>query len=90
MLKQWRFKIVKKFVIDGGEILGGSAIAKFAHKRPRPNRVFLYNPSKRRYDYVDYTGKCGGQECLIDEKTCFLEALGYIKFVESVKNATNK
>lgn len=53
------------------------------HTKPHPVGVRLYKPSKRKYDYVDYTGVYKQQNVEPSELTCILEFLGYIKFVES-------
>ena len=52
------------------------------HTKPHPRGVKLYKPSKKRYDYVDYTGVYKSQSVEPSELTCILEFLGYIKFVE--------
>jgi hypothetical protein len=82
MLVQWRYKVKKRF-----STCGGNVYCKRKYLESRDNRFplgtpFLYKPSRKRYDYVDYTGrvcKCGVEA---SEVTQFLEFLGYIKFVE--------
>ena len=47
--------------------------------------MFLYKPSSRRYDYVDYSGRLKGEWVEAEERTAHLEILGYIKFIEEVE-----
>lgn len=85
MLTQWKYKIVQKFTIDNGEIHGPEVTNHYLHTKPRPDGVFLYKPTKKGYDYVDYTG-CGKHEDVdISDKTFKLEILGYIKYVSRRK-----
>jgi hypothetical protein len=44
--------------------------------------MFLYKPSKKKYDYFDYSGSVGNGNASISDTTCTLELLGYIKFIE--------
>ena len=83
MLTQWRYKIVERFAIVNGEIVSGKVSSKLVHIKPRPKGLFLYKPSTRKYDYVDYTGSVKGQETEVTDRTCTLEILGYIKFISS-------
>jgi hypothetical protein len=82
MLVQWRYKIKKKFADCKGELFTGRSYNKYRRTKPRPVRMFLYKPSKKKYDYFDYSGtaKNGGTE--VSDTTCTLELLGYIKFIE--------
>lgn len=82
MLTQWRYKICKKFTVEGGKIYGAKRTDYYLHTKPRPDDVYLYKPSGKKYDYVDYTGsgKHLGVTCC--DKTTMLEFLGYIKYVE--------
>lgn len=82
MLRQWRFKILRKFARDGEELFFGRKQRELRRLKPRPFGLFLYKPSRRRYDYVDYTGKVGKMETDVGEATMFLEMAGYIKFIE--------
>jgi len=84
MLRQWRFKIVQRFARSDGELVCSGKINRLRKLKPRPTGLFLYKPSNRRYDYVDYTGKVKGAQVEVDEKTAYLEMLGYIKFIEEV------
>jgi uncharacterized protein with WD repeat len=84
MLVQWRYKIVRRFGRKDGEIIVGSQVRKFMKMKPRPAGLFLYKPSKRKYDYVDYTGRFKGQDVDVNINTCYLETLGVIKFVKKV------
>ena len=84
MLVQWQYKITERFAREGDEILFGATYSRKKKLKPRPTGLFLYKPTGRRYDYVDYTGRVCGQEVEFCEITVYLEALGYIKFVQKV------
>jgi len=81
MLTQWRYKIQKSFARQGEDIFDGEELQRIIHTKPRPKRLFLYKPSKKKVDYVDYTGETPLGEMEIGFFTCKLELLGYIKFV---------
>jgi hypothetical protein len=85
VLTQWRYKICKKFADCNGQINGSRVVSKFEHTKPIPNRVFLYKPTGKKYDYVDYTGRVKGERIDISDKTFMLEVLGYIKYVSRKK-----
>jgi hypothetical protein len=85
MLVQWRYKICKKFARCNGEIKGHRTVRKFEHTKPIPDKVFLYKPTQKKYDYIDYTGEYGDKDTDISDDTVMLEVLGYIKFVSSKK-----
>ena len=85
MLTQWKFKVTKQFADCNGEIKGSQTVYKYEHTKPRPDGVFLYKPTGKKYDYVDYTGSVRDDEADISEKTVMLEVLGYIKFVSRNK-----
>lgn len=85
MLVQWRYKICKKFARCDGEIKGHKTVRKYEHTKPIPDKVFLYKPTQKKYDYIDYTGECKGGVADISDDTIMLEVLGYIKFVSSNK-----
>ena len=70
---------------SSGIIVRGDKMEKIEHTRPRPRKVFVHNPTKRRYDYVDYTGSFKQGEVEICEQTMLLEIMGYIKFIERKK-----
>jgi hypothetical protein len=84
MLVQWRYKVCKRFARQGTEIITGIRVKQIACSKPRPVGLFLYKPSKRGYDYVDYTGRYNRTEVDVSDSTCYLEALGLIKFVDRV------
>ena len=84
MLTQWRFKIVKRFAREGQELYCSEKYPELKKMKPRPNGLFLYRPSQRRYDYVDYTGHVRGVPSEAGEITAYLEMLGYIKFIEKI------
>ena len=77
--------MTKKFTITPKGILGGEATEKLSHTKPHPGGFFLYKPSHRKFDYVDYTGT--GKHRSIDflDKTYILEILGCIKYISSKK-----
>ena len=84
MLVQWRYKVCDKFArSDQGIIIASEKMHKIEHTKPRPDRVFLHKPTKRRYDYVDYTDNDGDVD--VNYTTVILEFMGYIKFVEREK-----
>ena len=83
MLKQWKYKVLEWFAIQGEEIIVGDFLSGYRGGRATPSRMFIYRPTKRKYDYVDYTGKVKGKELDVCELTCYLEILGYIKFIEA-------
>lgn len=85
MLKQWRYKIVQCFARNGCELICSQNLSKFRKLKPRPTGLFLYKPSSRRYDYVDYSGRLKGEWVEAEERTAHLEILGYIKFIEEVE-----
>jgi hypothetical protein len=85
MLVQWRYKVCKRFARQGSEIITGVRVAQIAGSKPRPMGLFLYKPSKRKYDYVDYTGSYRRNGIDASDATCYLELLGLIKFVEKVQ-----
>gem|GEM_PF-6344182 len=78
MLIQWRYKIQKPFARQGEDIIDGDRLIEIIHTKPRPDRLFICKPSKKKVDYVDYTGE--GID--IEFFTCELELLGFIKFVD--------
>lgn len=82
MLKQWRYKVCELFAIQGEEIIVGDFLKGYRGGKARPERMFIYKPTKRKYDYVDYTGRFKGKELSACDITCYLELLGYIRFVE--------
>ena len=82
MLRQWRFKICKKFTVEDGKIYGEDVTEHYLHTKPRPDGVFLYKPSKKKYDYVDYTGSGIHYGLDASDKTTTLEILGYIKYID--------
>lgn len=84
MLKQWRFKTCQWFAIQEGEVIVGEFLEGYRGGRARPEGMYIYKPSKRRYDYVDYTGRHKRSEVQVSDLTCILEFLGYIKFVECI------
>lgn len=81
MLKQWRYKVCEWFAIQGEEIVVGDFLKGYRGGKARPERMFIYKPTKRKYDYVDYTGRFKGKELSACDTTCYLELLGYIRFV---------
>ena len=83
MLQQWRFKVTKKFAVCDGEIYAGKTYDRIIRTKPRPFRMFLYKPSSKRYDYVDYTGRVKGGQAQLSEITPLLEFFEFIKFVDS-------
>lgn len=89
MLTQWKYKVCEWFAIQGGEIVVGEFLSKYRGGKARPVGMYIYKPTKRKYDYVDYTGKFKGQDLGFCETTCFLEMLGYIRFVE-VENGKSR
>jgi hypothetical protein len=84
VLIQWRYKICKGFATCGGELID-SGLREIKYLKPRPKGLLLYNITKRKYDYVDYTGKVRGVDLDVTEFTCLLEVLGYIKFIDRRK-----
>lgn len=82
MLVQWRYKIVKRFAREGQELYCSEKYPELKRMKPRPYGLFLYRPSQRRYDYVDYTGHVKGVPSEAGDITAYLEMLGYIKFIE--------
>lgn len=78
----WRYKVIKRFANVNGEIRGEEFYDKIVRVREKKGRIFLYRPSSRRYDYLDYSGVACGQCVAVSELTPVLEFLGYIKFVE--------
>lgn len=88
MLTQWKYRVCKKFATIDGEIISGDDMKLIQGCKPFPDRFFLYKPSHRQYDYVDYTGRIKKQNATISEKTCILEMLGFIKFVSSKQIGT--
>ncbi len=84
MLVQWRFKVVQDFARDGDNIFVDESFERVRRMKPRPTGTFLYRPSRRRYDYVDYTGRFRKQDVDVCDTTFLLESLGLIKFIERV------
>ena len=84
MLVQWKYKIVKKFAVENSAIVDRSRVIKIEHTKPYPDGFNLYKPTKRKYDYVDYTGNYRGHEVDFSDYTTLLEFLGYIKFIEKM------
>jgi hypothetical protein len=84
VLTQWRYKIVRRFARCDGELITGRKVDKLQSLKPRPRGLFLYKPTKRKYDYVDYTGRFKKQDVDVTMNTCYLETLGVIKFVEKI------
>ena len=80
MLVAWRYKVCRVFARNGSGLYPNAD--RLLHTKPHPMGVRLYKPTKRKYDYVDYTGRYKKQEVEPNELTCILEFLGYIKFVE--------
>lgn len=83
MLIQWRYKIVRKFGKMGDAIMDGDRLNRIEHTKPYPDRFFLYRVSKRKYDYVDYSGIYKDVDTNLSDLTALLEFLGYIKYVDS-------
>ena len=82
MIKQWRYKVCEWFAIQGDEIIVGEFLSGYRGGRATPEKMFIYKPTKRKYDYVDYTGRFKKKEVDFCEITCYLELLGYIRFIE--------
>ena len=83
MLVIWRFKVQKLFAIQGDSIVVGKHLNTYRGGKAKPRKMYIYKPSRYRYDYVDYTGRVSRTEVDAHDLTCELEFLGYIKFVES-------
>lgn len=83
MLVQWRYKIQKCFAIQDGEILKGDYLLSYRGGKAKPEGMYIHKPTRRKWDFVDYTGRFKGQDLDFEELTCILEMLGFIKFVES-------
>lgn len=83
MIVQWRYKVCKIFALHDGEVLIGERLKKYRGGNGKPRGMFIHKPTKRKYDYVDYTGRILKTDLEFCEETCILELLGYIKFVES-------
>jgi len=83
MLVQWRYKIRGKFGVLDGTLIEGKMLEDIIHSKPRPNRFFIYRASKRKYDYVDYTGVFKGKEVEPSFTTLMLEFLGYISYIDN-------
>lgn len=81
MLVQWRYKVCKKFANNQGAITGGGEFRKREKVGLTIGKAFLYKPTKRGYDYVDYTGRVCKCDSELSEMTLFLEFMGYIKFI---------
>jgi len=84
MLVQWKYKIIKKFAVERGRIVDKSRMVKIEHTKPYPDGFNLYRPTKRKYDYVDYTGRYKGVNVDFSDYTTLLEFFGYIKFIEKM------
>ena len=82
MLTQWRYKVSKDFGKWDGSIVGGRKLNKIVHSKPYPDGFFLYRETKRKYDYVDYTGVHKGVCVTLSDMTPLLEFLGYIKYID--------
>ena len=85
MLVQWRYKVCCDFGKQDGSIINGRKLESIKHSKPYPDRFFLYRVSKRKYDYVDYTGVYKGKQVNPSGLTSMLEFLGYIRFVSKEK-----
>ena len=83
MIVQWRFKVCECFAIYNDEIVRGDYLYGYRGGRATPSGMRVYRPSRRQWDFVDYTGKYKKTELDIKEITCILEVLGIIKFVGS-------
>ena len=75
---------MNKFARMDGEVFTGGSHNRLRSLRPCPAGVFIYKPSQRRYDYVDYTGKFNKQDVDFCDTTWLLETLGLIKFIEKI------
>lgn len=71
------------FAIQFGDIIVGDYLYGYRGGRAKPEGMYIYKPTKRKYDYVDYTGRFKNKVLDFNDITCVLEFLGYIKFVES-------
>ena len=85
MLTQWHYKVMREFATQQDRIMTGKQMIKYRVTKPRPYRLFLYKPSRRTYDYVDYSGNVKKEFVGISDKTSFLEFYGFIKFIGSSK-----
>lgn len=86
MFVQWRFKILNRFGRKGNTIHTGRRKVNEGGRGIRvvdgSDVMFVYNPSGKRYDYVDYTWSSREETDTLSEITSTLEILGYITFVE--------
>lgn len=81
MIVEWRYKVLKVFAREGEDLIPCRVARVMWRHKPHPVGVFLYRPTKRMYDFVEYTGRCKGRDVEGSYLTCALEMLGYIKFV---------
>jgi len=82
MLNEYRYKIKDMFVTYKGEVyVGKDRIRKLRYSKPRPRGMFFYKPTKKKYDYFDYTGWELGERVLQCELTHRLLKMGLIDFV---------
>jgi hypothetical protein len=81
MLYQWRYKVLRFFGVVKGWVVIESRLDDMVGTKPRPSGLMLYKPTKRKYDYFDYSGNELGENVELCETTKTLLKKGYIKFI---------
>lgn len=82
MLYQWRYKILRRFGTLEGGIVKGEELSLIVGSKPRPKGFRLYKPTRKRFDFVDYTGNEFGKNVERDEITTLLIGEKYIQYIE--------
>jgi len=84
MLTQYRYKIIEPFVIKDGVILKVKKWKKTG-RESMPFGMHCYKPSKRRWDYVDYTGDSYYGQINKAESTRELVDRGWLVYIDRRK-----
>ena len=80
MLIQHRYKIVTPFLVRNGVILKKTKWKRVGHSE-MPTDIRCYKPSKRKWDYVDYSGRTYYGSMKICEITHELERAGKLIYI---------
>lgn len=80
MLIQHRYKITAPFIIRDGVIIRRITWKRTSHEG-MPYEMKAYKPSKKRWDFVDYSGKTYYGDMEICETTRELERRGKLIYI---------
>ena len=82
MLIQYKYKVMEPFVVKDGTILKIKKWTKVGHEG-MPFGMKCYKPSRRKWDYVDYTGTSHLGNIEQCQSTKELVGRGWLVYIDS-------